>query len=73
MGGYVYFYIGNSRNFRSNWDAEILQQHKQLMSKVAEHDPWTYRVFHVVIRYKCTLGKIIATVNKWNEFVSFES
>lgn len=42
MGGYVYVYIGNSRNCCSNWDAEILQQHKQLMSKVAEHKPWTY-------------------------------
>lgn len=35
----VNVYVSNSRNISSNWDAEILQQQKQVMSKVAEHDP----------------------------------
>lgn len=66
MGRYAYVSVGNAVIFFGNWDAEILQQYKQLISKVAECDPWTYRVFHVIIIYKCTIEKIIATVNKWN-------
>lgn len=54
----VNVYVSNSRNVCRNWDAEIVQQREQLMSKVAEHDPW-YRGIEGFScgNYKCTLKK----------------